>query len=207
MRLVVKAVIFDFDGTLIDSLDAFIAAATQLSGRFGYSADQDIASLRKKGPLEILRGELRWSWLKIVLYIRAMRPLVHAETRKRPFIRGMKAVLRALQKRYVVGILTSNSKAVVEEVLARERIGVSFIKGGTAVFGKHRALKRLLKRLRLKPSDVIYVGDELRDIKACRRAGVRIAAVTWGLNAEEALAAAKPDFLIRTPKELLTIVK
>ena len=57
----------------------------------------------------------------------------------------------------------------------------------------------------LHPSNVLYVGDEVRDIEAAKKAGIRIAAVTWGYNSKKALEAYKPDYLVTKPEELLQI--
>ena len=59
----------------------------------------------------------------------------------------------------------------------------------------------------LQKENILYVGDTIGDIEASRKAGIRVAAVTWGYNTKESLEAAKPDFLISQPEELLNIIK
>ena len=54
----------------------------------------------------------------------------------------------------------------------------------------------------LKLSEMIYIGDETRDIQAAKKAGIRSAAVTWGYNSRKALEAQSPDYLIHSPQEL-----
>jgi phosphoglycolate phosphatase len=51
-----------------------------------------------------------------------------------------------------------------------------------------------------------YIGDTVGDIKEARAAGVWTVAVTWGWHSRERLLAARPDFLVDTPEELLQIV-
>ena len=53
---------------------------------------------------------------------------------------------------------------------------------------------------------MLYIGDELRDVKASQKAGVPIAAVTWGFNSRQSLAAAKPDYLFDRPADFLTLL-
>ena len=55
----------------------------------------------------------------------------------------------------------------------------------------------------LHADQVVYVGDEVRDIKAARQAGVAMAAVTWGFHRRELLAPCRPDYLLERPEELL----
>ena len=66
-------------------------------------------------------------------------------------------------------------------------------------------MRKIVREEKTQPGRVIYVGDETRDIEAAREAGLRIAAVTWGYNAEETLAGLSPDHLLRSPGELLGI--
>ena len=75
------------------------------------------------------------------------------------------------------------------------------------MFGKHRSLKRLLKTYHMKPAETIYIGDEVRDIEACRKAKVQIIAVTWGFNSKRILERAKPDFIADKPEDIVKIVK
>jgi phosphoglycolate phosphatase len=204
--MAIRTVIFDFDGTLVDSLDVFIEAARGLGQQFGIPADTDIDALRKKHPLHILRRDLQWNWIKIGRFIRAMRPLVYAETKKLPLRPGVKKVISQLEKTFTVGILTSNSQDVVQAVLAREHVGVAFINGGSSLFGKHTALKGCMRKLDLKKEETVYVGDEIRDIEACRKVGIRVIAVAWGTNTRQCLADAKPDFIVDQPEQLLTVI-
>jgi phosphoglycolate phosphatase-like HAD superfamily hydrolase len=66
-------------------------------------------------------------------------------------------------------------------------------------------MKKILKHEKLIPSSVLYIGDETRDIEAAKESGLRMAAVTWGYNSPEALAAMRPDHLITSPEEILRI--
>jgi phosphoglycolate phosphatase len=53
---------------------------------------------------------------------------------------------------------------------------------------------------------VIYVGDEQRDIAACKKCGVPIIWAGWGYDAIEIIKQEAPDYMIYTPKEILRIV-
>jgi len=54
---------------------------------------------------------------------------------------------------------------------------------------------------------MLYVGDEIRDIRAARKVGIAVAAVTWGFNSQEALAAENPDFLVDSPEKFLALCR
>ena len=80
-----------------------------------------------------------------------------------------------------------------------------FIYTESNLFGKGRALNNLLIKHRLDPEETIYIGDEVRDIEAAKKAGIKIISVSWGFNSAKLLQKAKPDFLINKPKELLQL--
>ena len=64
----------------------------------------------------------------------------------------------------------------------------------------------MLSKYELEPQDAIYIGDEVRDIKSAKKAGIPIAAVTFGFNSKEALEKESPDYLCDTPAELVKIL-
>ena len=53
---------------------------------------------------------------------------------------------------------------------------------------------------------VFYVCDEVRDIEAARKSGIKSIAVTWGYNTKGALIKENPDFLVNSPDELRNII-
>ena len=58
----------------------------------------------------------------------------------------------------------------------------------------------------LKSQEILYVGDELRDVKASQKAGIPVAAVTWGFNSRESLAASKPTYLFDRPIDFFQLL-
>ena len=66
-------------------------------------------------------------------------------------------------------------------------------------------MKRIMKKEKLRTSEVLYVGDEIRDINAAKNAGIDIASVGWGYNTVESLKKHKPEYLITEPSELINI--
>jgi hypothetical protein len=66
--------------------------------------------------------------------------------------------------------------------------------------------KENVQRYKLNPSEIIYVGDEDRDIIACQKVKIKNMAVCWGYNAENRLRAVAPDFIVNSPVEILNIL-
>ena len=92
-----------------------------------------------------------------------------------------------------MGILTSNSSQNVKEFLKNHQLDVfDFTHSVSKFWGKSSGLKRLIRKYKLKPDHLLYIGDEIRDLEAAKKAGIRFAAVTWGYNSSKALKACHP---------------
>jgi phosphoglycolate phosphatase len=71
---------------------------------------------------------------------------------------------------------------------------------------RQRVLTQVLKKQKIDKTEAIYVGDEIRDIEAAQKVGMKIISVTWGFNAKESLQKFHPDALADTPDEFLHFV-
>lgn len=78
-----------------------------------------------------------------------------------------------------------------------------FIYSGKNLFGKDKVMVQMLAKEGLAKASVLYVGDELRDIEASKKVGLKVVAVTWGLHTKEALEALNPDAVAETPAALV----
>lgn len=81
--------------------------------------------------------------------------------------------------------------------------------GGDAVsnYKPHpEGLVKLIEQFDVDPGRTVYIGDMVADVEAGRGAGATTVAVTWGAGKREALAAAKPDFLVERPELLRGII-
>ncbi len=200
--------IFDFDGTLADSMGVLFRVYSSLQDRFGLRPldDEDIEKMRSMSPQQVL------AFLNISLF-KLPRLLLSGRAKYRDFlsdvepIQGIPFVLIELQKKYQMHILTSNDQDIVLSFLLEHHLSCfDTVMSERNIFGKDAALKKILKQLGKNNNEVLYLGDEVRDVQGCQKAGIDVAAVTWGLNTEEILKEAKPTYLIKTPDELLTLL-
>jgi len=204
-----KVIIFDFDGTLADTIDILLNITNRLSAEFGFKSatKEELAQLSNLTSWQILRYS-GISIFKFPLLIRKLKAELRNEIPNIQLFPGIKEVLLEFKKLgFQLGIITSNSR---ENVLASLEINglqgiFTFIYSGST-FGKHKVIKRWLKKERINAEEVIYVGDETRDIDAAKKTGIKIIAVSWGFNSQSALAAQNPDFLIERPQELIEIM-
>lgn len=203
-----KAIIFDFDGTLADSLILGLAGVNQLAERFSYPIFEDPDYIRARGVRQLIKEDLGLRWYQFPVYLHALKKQLMPQLSKLELNEGMEEVLRALHTQAQLFILTSNIRPAVEFVIERYQLDLfEGIYAGTSLFRKHQKLKRLLRRHQLKAHEAVYVGDEVRDIVACRRIGMPIISVTWGFNSTDFLASAGPNHLAQSPEELRQILE
>jgi phosphoglycolate phosphatase len=205
-----KLVFFDFDGTIADSYQAIVKISNQLASEFGYKpiGEEEIALLKNLSSREIVqKSEI--SIFKIPFLIKRLQKELKQEIINLEPIHGIDLVLRQIKQHdYQLGIITSNAKENVVAFLEKHHLDniFDFIYSGTTIFGKHRIINNIIKQHQIKPNQLIYVGDETRDIRAAKRSKVIAIAVTWGFNSAEILAHYQPDFLVTTPVELLSAI-
>jgi len=205
----IKTIIFDFDGTIADTLPLIIEFFNQNAEKFGFKklGPSEVEGLRNKTVLEIIK-EFKISLFRLPFIAKKLRDDLRKKIRDTKLIPEIKEVFFKLKKKgFKIGILSSNSKENIKKFLkANDLLIFEFIYSESNIFGKGNALKSLLKKLKLNSKEVVYIGDEVRDIEACKKNGVKIISVTWGFNKKEVLLKNKPDYLINKPEEILKIV-
>lgn len=203
-------IIFDFDGTLVQTMDAVKNIVNQLAGEYGFrqAADEEIPGFREKTLPEIIKI-LKIPLIKIPSLVKRVRQNLAAEIESIKPAEGIAEVLLGLKRdNYSLGLLTSDSEENVKRFLTKNNLMVfDFFYSSVGFFGKTKVIKNLLKARKLAPKDVVYVGDEIRDIEASHKAGIAVVAVGWGYNTESVLRAKNPDYFAATSAELANILR
>jgi len=188
--------IFDFDGTLADTFPWFSGVINQVAEKYHFKkvSEEDSLRLRSWNVKDIM------TFLEIPMW---KTPLISAEFRKLmnhdihaiELFGGVKELITKLkEKNTETALVSSNSKENVRHILKRYRIReIDYFKCGVSVKGKSSKLRSVIRRSGRQLSDVIYIGDEIRDIHAARKVGIDSGVVSWGYNDVEALIAEKPD--------------
>ena len=204
----IKNFIFDFDGTLADSLPAMIAVFNKRArGDENPISEPEIERLRGMTSRKAIKnlGVRWWQIPKFLLMgmgdFRALVPTLRTFT-------GLKDVIEKLHNDgNKLFIVTSNTHENVEEFLKNNQLEDYFIDmaTGSGLFSKAKHIRKLMKKHGLKRRETVYIGDETRDVSAGRMAFIKVVSVTWGFNTREILARQRPAYLIHSPKELLEI--
>ena len=199
------AVIFDWDGTLLDSYHADSQAYLSMFRRLGI-------------PWGLRELDLNYSpdWYNV--YRAAQIPetrWMEADSLWREFysahkpklMRGARKVLRQLSKRHRMGLVTSGDRDRVEGQLRRFellRLFRSRVCGGETDRNKPDPgpLLCALKKMRVNADQCVYIGDTAEDLAMSRAAGVRAIAVSGPFPTAKKLKAAAPEFLLKEIEEL-----
>lgn len=209
--MTIKVIIFDFDGTVADTFDALLTISNNLASEFGYAptSPEEISQIKNLTTREIIRRS-GVPVYKIPFLLRKVISELNSKIHVLSPVEGMKAALFELKDQgNKLGIITSNDRENVRIFLQNNGLLelFTFIYGGTRIFGKSRVINSFLRQANLHPQQVIYVGDETRDIEAAKKSNIKIIAVSWGFNSRNILKQQKPDFLIEHPQQLVEVIK
>jgi phosphoglycolate phosphatase len=200
--------IFDFDGTVASTLDLGWEIFNELAPKYGYLPvkDADRDKLRDLTTSQFIKHQ-QVPRLKVPAILKEGKRRLAARMDEIRPIDGMDAVLPALRKRWtVLGILTSNDKVNVRAFLQMHGLDFfDFVSTVPKLSGKAKSLKAILRTFTLETADVVFVGDEARDMKAARKADIPGAGVLWGANSKKALKLYDPRWLLERPADLLDL--
>lgn len=201
----IKLVLFDFDGTIADSFESFLGIIDVITSKHNLPkiTKKEIPELRRESA-RVLVKRLKVPFYKIPFIARDMKKLQGEQVLALKPFTGIPETLKELKNKDIkLGIATSNGKENVEAFLNNNHLLIfDYLYCDIGMFGKSSVIKKILKTHKLSEQEVLYVGDEIRDIEASRKAGIKIAAVTWGFNSKEGLEINNPDYIINSPKEL-----
>jgi phosphoglycolate phosphatase len=216
MRADYEAVLFDLDGTLIDSAPDLAGAANDLRAQHGllplpYEHLRPMVGSGARGMVGVAfgvrPGDASFEPLRDAFLARYAERLLQ-ETRVFAAIEPVLQVLADAGLRW--GIVTNKAMRFAEPVVQglnlHHRSSVLIAGDSTPHAKPHPApLLEAARRLDLPASRCIYVGDDLRDVQAGRSAGMATLAAAWGyLGAGEAIESWGADVVLDLPEQLLT---
>jgi HAD superfamily hydrolase (TIGR01509 family) len=206
----IECVLFDWDGTLLDSFEADAQAYFRM-----------FAALGMTWSMAELKRHYSPDWHRV--YRAARLPLAKWNDADRLWMRfyrkhlpklqpGARQVLRTLGRHFTLALVSSGSRARVRRQLREHGVAVMFRAKVCSEDAPRRKphpapLRMALDRLGIAPKVCVYVGDAPEDIEMAHRAGMRAIGVLGGSPVPERLRAASPDAIIETIRQLPALLK
>ena len=200
--------IFDFDGTIADTHHYIIEISNRLASEFNYKTIEphEVEHLKNKSSREVIE-HLNIPLLKIPAIVAKAKKEFYRNISTVQPIAGLQEILQHLKDFNVkIGILSSNTSGNIKKFLQNHNLDIfDFIDTTSKIWSKNNSLKNIIQKNGFNKERIIYIGDEIRDITAAKKLGIKVAAVAWGYNSSYALKRYKPDFIIQTPQDLLNL--
>lgn len=199
-----RLVIFDFDGTIVDSFDEMVGIFRQLMPEHENISSEEIEILRNESYKDIL-DHFGISYFRVPSLVVKGRQMQKKSAHKLQPFSGIDSELAALRAQgYTLCIISSNATPNIEKFLDKHHLSKYFdgVQGFAGLLGKAKLIKALMKQRGFTAAQTVYVGDEPRDIDAAKKAKVWSVAVTWGFGGSKILAKHEPTFLVDKTTEL-----
>lgn len=213
-----KAVIFDLDGTLINSLEDLADSANEALNKYGYSS-HPTAAYKKfigNGVRQLIKSAAPAATPDSVLEgILAEYRIIYNRNyinKTRPYDNTVKMLSSLRELGVKMGVCSNKPQKptieIVEKILGAEYFEV--------VFGEREGIPRkpdpaaLLEAagvMGMDPQKVIYLGDSGGDMEAARNAGMYAAGALWGFRSREELEEYGAQVLLSKPLDLVDFIR
>lgn len=216
MSLKYKAVLFDNDGTVVDTEECIMTSVRHVLYNVLGDKTIDLDGFRKLIglPTEDQFAHYTDDPQKVKELTSAYR--AHNDTvldKLSKNFEGMPEALRQIKNwGYYMGIVTSKRHDICIHGLKELGLtGIFEYVQGNDDWHVHKpdpgALTHACEEIKCNPEDVLYIGDSPFDLQAGNGAGCYTCAVTWGVFKEDELTTENPNFIARTPQDLLELLQ
>ncbi len=214
-----KAILFDLDGTLIDTWEDLMLAANVVLKKHGYAElKPDEARLKATdGMIALLQSSMKTDidkYDKEVLKNEFLDYYSHHMSVKSKLFDGMSELLKACRNKDILWGIVTNKPSFLTNPLIKsfsELKDCAVIVCSDTVKEKKPHPEPLLHALRIiniKPQDVMYVGDHIRDIECGNNANATTIAAAWGyIKQGDDINNWHADFICQNPLEIINIIK
>lgn len=202
-----KHFIFDFDGTIVNNFDLVHKIVVAELKNQGIVVTRSKEELRELG-VRATMTEYKISKIAMLKMVLSLKKQIHLELFDYPPVKGLTDVLKKIYKTENLYILSTNKLENIRKYLNKFNLHNYFkeVFEDKSYFGKSHTIDGLVNKIKADKKDVYYIGDEVRDVEAAKKSGIRSVAVAWGFEGDNPLKSANPDFLFYHPEELLNLI-
>ena len=213
-KLKVKGILFDLDGTILDTKDAYIEAATiafKAIGRKNPSTERLLElpkRVENKQSIVDIVGENPQGFLDV--FLKTFYAIAPTKTKPMPNIAN---ILKRLSQKAKLSVITMRfmPKEIILLELKQHGLDRYFAEVVTALDTckpkpSPEALIHASDAMDVQMCECVIVGDSVVDVQAGKAAGAKTVAVLTGLYTQKELAQEKPDFIIKDISELLNLI-
>lgn len=201
-----QLVIFDFDGTLADTYPWFISIFDEFAARYNLPRlEKPALEALRKFDIRHVSKLYNISFWKMTRMGTHLKKRMASEIDQIQLVDGMQELIDGLHERGIrLAVVSSNNEGNVRQVLGEHNAALfEAFECGVKLGGKKVKFEKILRRIGAAPSRTLSLGDELRDLRASRQAGIQFGAVTWGYADADTLRSHAPDALFDQPGEIL----
>nr|WP_320057701.1 HAD family hydrolase [uncultured Bacteroides sp.] len=213
-----KLIIFDLDGTLLNTIADLANSTNHALRKLGYPTHEVEAynfmvgnGVNKLFERALPEGEKTETNISRVRAEFMPHYDLHNADESRPYP-GILELLKQLQAEgKMIAVASNKYQAATQKLVDRYFSETPFI----AVFGQREGIKvkpdptivlDILKIANVEPQEVLYVGDSGVDMQTARNSGVSACGVTWGFRPRNELEAFQPDYIIDQAMNILSLV-
>jgi len=199
-----RTLIFDFDGVIADTRDLIIKVGNTYAAETGRDplSEEDINTYYEQGA-RALMAKRSFSILELARLLKRGSELFAAEAGSVKMVPGVGEAIRdASGSGTRVAVLTSNTEESVKRIMGDFSKELAGIFPEKDFFGKAAKLKKVIRSFGIDPADVLYIGDEPRDMIAARKAGAHPIGAAWGFGSKRSLISAGAEKVLVRPEEI-----
>jgi phosphoglycolate phosphatase len=195
-----KFIIFDFDGTLADTIPYFISNINKIADKYEFKrvTEEKWKIIRGHNADKLFKYLNVPSW-KISMIENDLKTLITDDIHQISLFQGIDTLLKCLSDNGItLAIVTTNTYENVYQVLGSESaILIKYYECDVSIFEKKIKLIKVLSNSGFLNAESIYIGDEIRDSEAAKKANIAFGGVSWGYNSIDSLK-------VNSPKEIFT---
>ncbi len=210
-----KLIIFDFDGTLIDSAPDLVDSINEMLKELNLKEAPFKEAIKwiGNGSLKLVERALRYNGIEDEKFLEKAHKVFkekykHSNAKKTTLYPFAKELLDSLKDKNLA-LITNKPDEYIKPILKKFDIDVfDFILGGDFEYKKPSPIPLLkaLEYFNVKPNEAIMIGDSKNDILAAKNANIKSIAVTHGYNQGVDIKDYDPDFIVNSLKEIKDII-